>query len=494
MAKTKTPVINKDIFLNTLTCPVLGWTLSRTDKSSTSPPTLADQLKFEEGLEIHERARTLFPTGTLIPFSNNKTAAETTQKLLTDKKIEVLFEATFCSSNFVTKADILKRNKGGWHLYEVKSATNDSQELIDDMAYTVMVAQKAKLEINSCSLLLVSKDYRLGMANKKLFTEIDYTEEVFEKVDEFLTCCDDVEKIILGSRKPKANLIFNCRGCDLFDECTGKDAEHHIFELPHFSEKQLNAFIEKGVVEISEIPNNFGLPSNQEIVRKAVSENRYIVKDSLKNSLKEIEFPAYYLDFETVNTCLPLYPDTAPYAQVPTQYSIHKCSKIGQVVNHYEYLADPSKDCRRELAEKLIKDCGKKGSVVTYSPFEKMIVNGLIKQFSDLSKPLEKIIDRMVDLCALIRNNYYHPDFCGSYSIKITLPVLVPDMSYEHLEIGNGGLAMTVFAYMVKGRYNQEEISKIRKNLLEYCKQDTMAMVRLNERLGEMVNEGRLQS
>ena len=225
MAKIKTPVINKDIFLNTLTCPVLGWTLSRTDKSSLTI-NIADQLKFEEGLEIHERARTLFPTGTLIPFSNNKTAAETTQKLLADKKIEVLFEPTFCSSNFVTKADILKRNKGGWHLYEVKSATNDKPELIDDTAYTVMVAQKAKLEITNCSLLLVSKDYRLGMTNKKLFTEVDHTEEVFEKVKEFLTCCDDVEKIILSSRKPKANLIFNCRGCDLFSECTGSVTIH----------------------------------------------------------------------------------------------------------------------------------------------------------------------------------------------------------------------------------------------------------------------------
>ena len=157
--------------------------------------------------------------------------------------------------------------------------------------------------------------------------------------NEFLTRCDDVERTILSSRKPKANLIFNCRGCDLFGDCTGKNDEHHIFELPYFREHQLTAFSEEGIIEVSEIPDDFGLPRNQEIVRRAVSENQHIVENSLEDSLDEIEFPAYYLDFETVNTALPLYPNTAPYTQIPTQYSIHKCSKIGQVANHYECLA-----------------------------------------------------------------------------------------------------------------------------------------------------------
>ena len=138
------------------------------------------------------------------------------------------------------------------------------------------------------------------------------------------------------------------------------------------------------------------------------------------------------------------------------------------------------------MAERLISDCGNKGSILTYTHFEKTMIKGLMKLFTDLEKPLNALIDRIVDLHEIIRKNYYDSEFRGSTSIKKVLPVVVPELSYDGMAIGDGMLASAVFAYLAKGRYDSSEIVKIREELLEYCKLDTLAMVRLCERLVEV--------
>jgi len=55
-------------------------------------------------------------------------------------------------------------------------------------------------------------------------------------------------------------------------------------------------------------------------------------------------------------------------------------------------------------------------------------------------------------------------------------------MPYEDLEIADGASASAVFAYLVLGRYEtEEEIEAVKRDLLDYCAQDTRAMVRLQE-------------
>ncbi|GAI23423.1 unnamed protein product, partial [marine sediment metagenome] len=104
------------------------------------------------------------------------------------------------------------------------------------------------------------------------------------------------------------------------------------------------------------------------------------------------------------------------------------------------------------------------------------------------TEELNSLIERIVDLEAIIKRNFYHPDFHGSTSIKCTLPALVPGMSYEGLEIADGDSASATFAFMAWGRYTNEEIERVKKNLFEYCGQDTLAMVKLHQKLYEFVN------
>jgi len=163
-----------------------------------------------------------------------------------------------------------------------------------------------------------------------------------------------------------------------------------------------------------------------------------------------------------------------------------KTNEPGNIVGHYEYLSDPSCDCRKELAENLINDLDLSSSIIVYSNFEaKRVINNLEKSFPEFAAKLSLLIDRLVDLEIIIQKNCYHHDFHGSTSIKRTLPALVPDMSYSGMEIAEGDTAMASFAYLALGRYEDEEAEKVEKNLLSYCEQDTLAMVRLHQCLTE---------
>ena len=263
----------------------------------------------------------------------------------------------------------------------------------------------------------------------------------------------------------------------------GKGIDNHIFDLPRLSHTKFCQLVDLGVFTIREIPEDFELTSLQSIVRESIISNKPFVNGQLKADLNSISFPAYYLDFETFSSAIPVYPDTAPYAQIPIQYSLHKCSKPGNITAHFAYLANPARDCRRELAERLIQDCGNTGSIFEYTEFEAGIIKGLMEHFPDLKKKLERIMGRLVDLCKLIRDNYYAPGFHGSFSIKRVLPVIIPHMSYEGLEISDGQNASATFSYMVKGKYGKEEMEEKRKEMLEYCKMDTLAMVRVHEEM-----------
>lgn len=480
--------VSKIIFLNTLVCPTLGWLIRMRREEVLREPTLGEKFRMEQGMEIHRRARELYSDGFLIDDMDMRSASKDTKSLMNDPIVSTIFEGTFFVDGFVARADILSRKGKSWHLIEVKSSVNDKEEFIDDMAYTVMVINRCGFNISNVSLLLISKDFQLGMENEKLFLEIDHTDEVVVRVEQFKPFWQQIEEMTRELVKPEPQLLFECRKCEIFKECLGEGIENHIFEIPRLSQSKFDRLTEYGIICIEDISDRFPLTENQARVRDCVQTKKPFVGNRLKSELRSISLPVYYLDFETVMTAIPLYLDIAPYTQIPTQYSIHKCSEPGHVIGHLEYLADPRKDCRRELVENLINDLKGEGSIIVYGNFEKIVITNLGRIYPDLSRELNSLIDRMTDLGAIIRKNYYHPDFHGSTSIKRTLPVLVSDMSYDELEIADGDSAMAAFAYLALGRYKEaREVESTKRNLLEYCKQDTLAMVRLHQQLIEYV-------
>ncbi len=450
---------------------------------STPELSIFDQFQMKEGLMVQKRARELYPNGILIE-GDNISASQLTRNYIQSNDIEVLFEATFISNEFITKVDILKREGSGWRLIEIKSGTSDDKsEYLDDLAYTTMVVKRTGLELVGSSLLLVSKAYRLGMTDEKLFEEYDCTDKIEDTVNEYEAMSNKIPMYLKQDNCPETELKWECKSCPVFSECTEKGIEHHIFDLPRISNTKYCQLRDMGIVSIKDIPASFILSSTQQPVWEAVQQGKAVVdKKGLEAALSKVKYPVYFLDFETVKTAIPLYNNVAPHAQVPSQYSIHKSSAPGLDCEHYEYLADPMKDSRRELAEQLIKDCGEEGTIFSYSAFEATTIKGLAKLHPDLEKELLGLVGRIIDLKAVL-TNYYDSGFHGSYSIKDVLPVMVKDLKYDGMPVGNGGDAIAVFAGMARGEYTTDECEQIKQDLLAYCELDTLAMVKVYEEL-----------
>lgn len=481
--------LTKHIFLSSRECLRRGWYLHH--RSSTEPVSEADRFRLEQGQLIGTQAQLRHPDGVLVDERIPSEAAARTSELLTDARVDALFEAAFMWSGCTTRADLLVRGNQGWIVEEVKSSLQDTKQLpdlIDDVTYTVMVTRGAGLEVERCRLLLISRGYRLGMPPQDMFVARDVTEEVASRLPEFHASLNTIRAALQQDAMPPARLRSVCRKCEFFNtECIGKDLQHPILQIPSLHKNVIAQLVEAGIHEVKSVPEGFPLSTLQSRVVDCVKSGHEYVGPTLRGDLSVIQWPAAYLDFETVATAIPLYPGIAPYQQITTQFSLHVCDEPGHVIRHHEYLADPTRDCKRELAESLLSALeGTKSVIVYHASFERGRLTDLAKLFQDLAPQLQDVIRRLVDLEVVIRNGYYHPDFRGSYSIKRVLPVLVPDLTYEGLAIADGDAAVAQFARMALGQYDTEEVAVIRKQLLNYCALDTLAMVRLHQRLLEI--------
>jgi predicted RecB family nuclease len=479
--------ITKSDWLAAQQCLGMAWHGLR---GGFTAPNEAELFRMEQGLEIGRRARGLYPNGIVVAKRDEKSSSEITQELIADSSIETLFEAAFEVSPFVARADILKRQGEAWHVLEVKSNFSDTSEmtdLIDDLAYTVMVLRRAGLPVARASLVLLSRDYRFGDGTDRLFEVVDKTTEVSDRATEFEDAADSVAGVLLDQTQPIPVLVSACRSCAVYeDRCLGSGLAHTVLELTGLHHTKLKRLSDDGVIDLSRVPDDLKLNALQERVKRSVLSGKAVVEPGLGTVLQFVNWPCHYLDFETVATFLPLYEGHGCHRQVLTQFSLHHRDSIDVEPRHSEYLAEATKDCERELAEALIERLGDRGSIIVYSHFEKTRIKALLDAFPDLAERLQAILDRLTDLLPIIRDHVYHPDFRGSFSIKKVLPVLVPDLSYAGLDVADGETAITRFARMARGEISGDDVEVIRRQLLDYCKLDTFAMVRLHETLGQL--------
>jgi hypothetical protein len=356
----------------------------------------------------------------------------------------------------------------------------DLSDLVDDMAYTALIAIESGLPLATVRLMLVAENFEIGMAPENLFALYEFTAEVKARAAASGEQLETVAAVLDGAEEPAFRLTGDCKKCGFREHCIPLSGGCTIFDIPRLQEKQLLGLYGRGIVRAEDIPHDYPLSDTQKAPVACMRSGRVIVDRKLQAELAKVRWPAHYLDFETTQTAYPLYGNVNPYEKIATQYSIHTCSDCGEVVRHREYLADPARDCRRELAEALIRDLDGDGSVLSYSRYEEQVIRGLIGRYPDLMEPLAAILGRIVDLldCAKYVN---HPAFRGSSSIKVVLPALVPAMTYEGLPIANGEDAMVTFAWMARGKFPPEECTEKRAMMFRYCRQDTLAMVRIHE-------------
>ncbi len=201
-----------------------------------------------------------------------------------------------------------------------------------------------------------------------------------------------------------------------------------------------------------------------------------------------------FLDFETVGRAIPPWDGLGPWRQTAAQFSYHERGPDG-TMRHADFLAegpaDPSQppdDPREPLARAMLEATAHANLVVVYSNFESGRIADLAEHLPQLAEPLLALREKLWDLQPVIANHVYHPSFRGSFSLKDVLTPLVPELGYRDLVIVDGRVASVKIARLlfVSGRIPPDQRDKTRRDLLEYCKRDTLATVRLVERLARL--------
>ena len=204
--------------------------------------------------------------------------------------------------------------------------------------------------------------------------------------------------------------------------------------------------------------------------------------------MSSLEFPITFFDYETIYPAIPKYDGTLPYQQVPFQFSIHILKADGNLI-YDEYLHLEKSNPMPNLLKHLSTVVGYEGSVISWNDiFEKGINNTMSQMYPDYKILLDSINARMFDLSIIFKNDYLHPKFMGSYSLKSVMPVFYDELQYSDLSISEGGTASYKWMDMIFGNLDIKENEKIKRDLLEYSKLDTGGMVEIYKSLINLVN------
>lgn len=492
-------MITKSDYLKYKECSSFFW-FWKNDKSVLSKEKIDpfNERLQEQGYEVELFARNLYPKARLINGSPTE-AAQKTQQFINEGQKE-FFQASFLADGIFSSCDILVWNEmfGGWDIIEVKSSTNKGhkkKEHLWDAAFQRIVLQKAGLKVVNVYLLELNKNfYKNGVIKP---------DDIFNTT-EITTECIDLEQVVLSDIEEAKSMLLkpnpltcSCRykgrskHCRVFEYLYPKVSNYSIYDFRAIgaSKKVLRTLVDGGHLEFDQIPDDIML-NKSHTLQQYVARTKDVVfeKKEIEAQLGTLQFPLYFLDYETLACGIPKFENTYPYQQTVFQYSLHILHESGEI-EHKEYIHKDQTTPIHIIADKLREDIGDTGHVIVWNKsFEGKCHEDLAFVNPELSPFLLNLNARIYDLMEIFRKMLYlHNDFKGKYSIKNVLPVMCPELSYNGLDVSNGTEAVVEYESIIFEDVPSEVKNSKFEALLEYCKLDTWAMVRIFQELQKMI-------
>ncbi len=148
---------------------------------------------------------------------------------------------------------------------------------------------------------------------------------------------------------------------------------------------------DSGIVTVGEIPDGYKLNDKQRIQQACVASGEpHVDQEAIQAFLSSLEYPLYYLDFETIGPAVPLFDGIRPYQNIPFQFSLHIVKDESSQPEHFSFLADGTDDPRPALLSELQKTLGNSGSIIAYNKgFEEGILRDMASAFPEYSDWIE---------------------------------------------------------------------------------------------------------
>ena len=501
--------ISKSRYVSYCQCPRKLWL-------EINRPELADimdQTAFQNGTLVGELAQELFPGGNVVKFDAND-AKNIENMILSTKQLvaentDVIYEAAFGAEGLLAICDVLARVETTndedcqdanviYDIYEVKSSTKLKDVYLKDVAFQQYVLGACGVQIRDTYVVYINNQYvRNGELDlQSLFIIEKVTELTTAMQNDIIGTLPEVFKLLAMDEEPLCDIGLQCSepyDCQFESYCWAHIPEISVFDINNLSKIKKFDYYAKGIISFEDLrDHNISLNESQRIQIEAELENVVTInRKAIASFLNSLSFPLYFLDFETFMPPVPLYDGTRPYQQIPSQYSLHYLEAPGCKLEHREFLAQEGIDPRPSLVKSLVDDIPAGVCVLAYNmAFEKGVIKNLADYFPENCEELMSIHNNIKDLMEPFKSKYYYTkEMQGSFSIKYVLPALFPDdeaLSYHNLDlIHDGSEAMNAYAALTE--LPEEERLKVRESLLEYCKLDTLAMVKIWEKLNELV-------
>ena len=491
--------LSKSKYCKLVQCPKILW--MNKYKSDVAVPT-AREAVLANGTAVGELARNLFGDYTNIEFNTDlNIMVEDTKKMLKSKP-NIITEASFNYDNNFCSVDILKNNLDGVEIYEVKSSTDVHDIYLDDASYQYFVLSNLGLNVKKVCIVYINKQYVRDkeLEIEKLFNIQDITDIAKLKQGEIKKTIEMANKYMdeyNGDNEPNTDIgmhCFNPYKCEFWEYCTRNLPKPNVFDIGggmHTSKKFEKYY--EGKISFRDLQNENLNPKFLEQIDFELNNLKpKIEKEAIKGLMDSLKYPLYFIDYETYQLAIPEVEGTKPYQQLPFQYSLHIIKEKGASIQHKEFLAEiDDQNYIRHFAESMIKDMPENGSVIIYNKaFEPVRNNEIARMYPDLKDELKRINSNIIDFMEPFKQRkYYTKEMHGSASIKAVLPALYPndpELDYHNLPVvHNGGEASEAFLSL--RNMSKEEQKEIRHGLLVYCELDTYAMVKIWEKLNEIV-------
>ncbi len=480
-------MLSKSQYVKGCQCPKALW-FSLNRKDLTPPVDVTKQAIFNAGNQVGDWAKKYFPDGVeiTVPFYKTDEGADATHAFVAAGNT-VIFEATAIHTQDATHAriDILRKVPGTdtWDMIEVKGSTGVKDYHYDDMAFQYRVFTGAGFQINRCHMMLIDNKYeRQGDVDpQQLFKLEDITALVLAKQSDVNDMIPSLHATLACTDEPQAKIGSRCFkpfDCDYIAHCWNGVPDYSIYNV--LTGKKADEVVQSlGSYEVKRLPAHL-IPKGTKgkDVQSYVSGQVEFNPDKIREFLATLQYPLYYLDYETIASAVPIFEGTRPFQTIPFQFSLHIEETPGAKLKHREFLHKERSDPRPAFIDALICLCGTDGTIIVYNqPFEKGVNEKLMLDYPQHAVAISAINARMIDLLVPFKNRWlYHPDQHSSASIKRVLPAHVLGLSYEGLNISNGQDASQKYLDFILNKTAPEKVHELWAGLEEYCGLDTFAM------------------
>jgi predicted RecB family nuclease len=451
--------------------------------------TEAIQAVMQQGQEVGLVAQKAFPGGVLIVADHEHLddAIRVTRELIGNSEVPAIFEATFEYGGVLVRTDVLeRRSRADFRLIEVKSATNPKPHYAYDIGIQKHVLSGAGVNLEGTRLIYLNRDYVFDGREydlSRLFTVAELTQEqiisdaeISSRVDNQLYVLDQPVPPDVKPGKQCTEPVF----CEFYEHCNPDLPSDHVSLLPRMRTEKVDDLLASGIMSIHQVPDDFPLSETQRRAVDTVKSGKMWISSELAGELSALRYPICFMDFETLFPALPRFAGMRPYDHVPFQWSVHRRDRSDAPLEHFEFLAESTSDPRSPFMKSLPEAVKGAGAIAVYNQgFESSRLDDLAQWLPEHREEVANIKAKLWDLLAVIRRNVYHPAFGGSFSLKRVAAAILPDMTYDGLDVADGIQAGIAWGRLGDPATPAEDKAGLKRALLQYCGQDTLVLARI---------------